>query len=386
MWAAVLALPAIAAVSFGFYLVFAAPIPDPPASPAGPEAAAQELAIARMETQARRNALATTGGLAALLALAVTIRRQLHHEHATRDAQAAELRRQAHLEEDALQRRITDARIRAVEQLGSDNPAVRTGGLHNLERIGQLHPELRQVVLDEVCAYLRRSYTPPAAAGTISRRQFEPLDPLPAPPGDDEGDVRRTAQEVLQRHLRPVDGNQYWEHTRLNLRGAHLDDLDLAHCRLGRVDFRGAAFTGETDFWQARFMDEADFSNATFAGDTYSSNARFGGYTSFRYATFSGRAHFSESLFTNSAVFMGTTFTSQVRFSGAILNAAYFTGATFAADVYFGAVTTSEDEGVKDAAFIEVGDFTDTRFLGRLLPSAEMAALLRDQGVEYTAF
>jgi hypothetical protein len=133
-----------------------------------PEAAAQqraaaEMEIARLQAEARRNALALGAGLAALAALALAVRRQYHHERTTAKSQEDERRRQDHVEEDALQRRITDARIRAVEQLGSDSPVVRIGGLHNLERIGQLHPELRQVVLDEICSYLRLPYTPPDA-------------------------------------------------------------------------------------------------------------------------------------------------------------------------------------------------------------------------------
>src|SRR5690606_34303353 len=160
---------------------------------AAQQKAAAELEIGRLRAEARRNALALGAGLAALAALALAVRRQYHHEQTTVKTQ-----------EDALQRRITDARVRAVEQLGSDNPAVRIGGLHNLERIGQLHPELRQVVLDEICSYLRLPYTSPDAKSKPERlpdRQFEPVGPpsaeadgAEAEGAEAEGEVRLIAQ------------------------------------------------------------------------------------------------------------------------------------------------------------------------------------------------
>lgn len=241
-WTALIAVPIILAASFISYFILAAPIPDPPSADtesgqSTPDAASQdpaaELEIARLEAEARRNALATGAGFVAIAALILALRRQQHLEQSTANSEADALRRQQHLErsaaaaeDDALQRRITDARIRAVEQLGSDNPAVRIGGLHNLERIGQQHTELRQVVFDEICSYLRLPFTPPGSEtkGSLPARQFEPIGPPPADTkGDDaEREVRLIAQEALQRHLRPAYEDRYWEHTRLNLRNAVL--------------------------------------------------------------------------------------------------------------------------------------------------------------------
>src|SRR5690606_32009648 len=137
--------------------------------------------------------------------------------------------------------------------LGSDNPVVRIGGLHNLERIGQLHPELRQVVLDEICSYLRLPYAPPDANSKPERmpdHQFEPVGPpLAEADGDEaEGEVRLIAQEILQRHLKPDREDLYWDHSRLNLRNARLDDINFSSCRLTGADFSNATFTGEVGF------------------------------------------------------------------------------------------------------------------------------------------
>ncbi|RCG28724.1 hypothetical protein DQ384_23640 [Sphaerisporangium album] len=56
---------------------------------------------------------------------------------------------------DVIARQITDLSAKASEQLGSDKAAVRIGGLTDLERLAQAHPELRQTVVDRICAYLR---------------------------------------------------------------------------------------------------------------------------------------------------------------------------------------------------------------------------------------
>jgi signal transduction histidine kinase len=221
---AVVAVPAlvlILAASFSSYFFLAAPIPD--RLPAGAESGqtsrndtAAELEIARLRAEARRNALATGAGFVAIAALILALRRQQHLEQATKNTETDALRRQQHLErssanaeDDALQRRITDARVRAVDQLGSDNPAVRIGGLHNLERIGQQHEEFRQLVLDEICSYLRLPFTSlvPKTKDQLPAGQFEPIGPPPKEVQMDEaeGEVRLIAQEILQRHLNPND-------------------------------------------------------------------------------------------------------------------------------------------------------------------------------------
>lgn len=60
---------------------------------------------------------------------------------------------------DATERRLTDLYVKAVEQLGSDKPAVRHGGLYALERVAQNNPDQRQTIVDVVCAYLQAPYT-----------------------------------------------------------------------------------------------------------------------------------------------------------------------------------------------------------------------------------
>ncbi|MFG3340637.1 pentapeptide repeat-containing protein [Glycomyces sp. NPDC048151] len=458
-WTALIAVPLILAASFASYFFLAAPIPDHTAAPeagqgtqnASAEQVAVELEIARMRAEARRNALATGAGFVAIAALILALRRQQHLERSTANAEADALRRQEHLErtatataDDALQRRITDARIRAVEQLGSDNPAVRIGGLHNLERIGQQHRELRQVVLDEVCSYLRLPHSPPGPVmrERLPARQFEPIGPPPAEPAtngaDAEHEVRLIAQEILQRHLKR--GDDHWEHTRLNLRNANLSGIRLSGCHLASPDFSSVTFTGYTGFEAVTFAGDANFSaavfhdsssfeTATFTGDAEFSSAEFSRYTSFELATFTGEADFqsanfhgwaefgaatftalasfvaatftgevdfSSATFTKRALFLGTTFFSTSRFNNSTFNRpANFHGATFN-DTEFESTIFTKGVSFSKATFAGATDFagatfahgtedskfTDSRIRGPLRhPSPTLLNLLKDQKV-----
>ncbi|MEU5874114.1 pentapeptide repeat-containing protein [Glycomyces sp. NPDC047369] len=348
------------------YFFFTWPIPEHPPSTAGlgpQEAASQnataELELARMRAQAHRNTAATAAGFAAIGALLLAIRRQSHHEAATEAAQNAEARRQDQLERkaadekhDAEQRRITDARVRAVEQLGSGNAAVRISGLYNLERIAQLHKDLRQIVLDEICSYLRLPLTPPGVTPTQESPDSPAWPAAPPAESDDEGatgdggaerEVRLIAQEILQRHLDRRDSVLYWGHTRLNLRNAHLDGIHFGGCNLVGAEFVGATFTGYTDF----------------KGTTFTGNAMFGA------ARFVGRVDFTEAVFTSDAHFAHAVFTDYTYFRKATVHRdALFGSAVFTGDVHFEDVKILRDAHIAVATFERVGDFSRVNFSG----------------------
>lgn len=393
-WTTLIAVPVILAASFGSYFILADPIPDSPS--AAVESGSQEnadrnmdaeLEIARLRAEARRNALATGAGFVAIAALILALRRQQHLERSTANSEADALRRQEHLErvaaaneDDALQRRITDARIRAVEQLGSDNPAVRIGGLHNLERIGQQHAELRQVVLDEICSYLRLPFAPTKSQRKVPlpKGQFEPVGPPSADveSNESEREVRLIAQEVLQRHLDIESPDRYWEHSRLNLRNAHLDSLDLSGCRLNCADFsnavfdvltqfENAVFTGKTQFVNATFTDTTQFMGSTFTGDTQFKNATFVGQVRFGRATFTREVQFDDVIFTERAWFSRVAFTRETWFSGTVFSkGAWFNDATFADGVDFSSSSFTAAAFFDRAAFSEVVFFHKAVFSG----------------------
>jgi hypothetical protein len=387
MWIPLVVVLVILAAIGLSYVALAAPIPEAPTADSeliAKEIAAQRLEIARMEADARRNALATGAGFVAIAALVLGFHRQRHHERTTANAEADALRRQEHAERtaaatehDSLQRRITDARIRAVDQLGSDNPTVRIGGLHNLERIGQQHPELRQVVLDEVCSYLRLPYTPtePAAQQALSSDQFEPVEP-PSPVGEStsaEREVRLIAQEILQRHLRSDDEQEFWKHSRVNLKNAWLQDMDLVGCALTSADFTNATFSGRCPFWEEVTFDEGtSFEGATFGKGMYFLGTIFNGEVRFAGSRFSGDAHFRSMQFNGPAYFDGADFGNQ----------AHFGDCTFAASATFQDFFSRFPKHDVDAALAHDWAFEETVFTDsarHLLPDNWQLKPMRDK-------
>jgi uncharacterized protein YjbI with pentapeptide repeats len=250
--------------------------------------------------------------------------------HQARVARAAE--------HDAAERRLTELYLKAVEQLGSAQAAVRHGGLYALERVAQDNPSQRQTVVDVICAYLRNPFTPPAE--TSEPRPLGVRRPLlrsaavrcrhtsfagAGHGGEDrrqEREVRLTAQYILHSHLqlgddpdRPPDA--FWPDIALDLAGAVLIDFSLGNChfRSARFDkavftrdvlFRGATVTGTASFGAATFTRSAFFDNVTFR-DAWFGAATFTDTAHFDGATFTGPVSFAEASFIGDASFVGAT-------------------------------------------------------------------------------
>jgi hypothetical protein len=60
------------------------------------------------------------------------------------------------------QRRITESFSKAIEQLGSDKPEVRLGGIYALERISQESPQDHWTVMENLTAFVRERTRPQA--------------------------------------------------------------------------------------------------------------------------------------------------------------------------------------------------------------------------------
>lgn len=387
-WAGVAAALFIFGAIAGSYLWLSDPLPDTmpkstvseSTSDPALDPASAELELARLQAEARRNALATGAGFAALGALLLAFHRQRHVEHQQRfhefESQRAYKQREGANEDsrdDALQRRITDARIRAVEQLGSENPAVRIGGLHNLERIGGQHEFLRQIVLDEICSYLRLPFTPaaPSVSQPLTQYQFEPLGPLSAETnsGESEREVRLIAQEILQRHLNSeYDHDNYWIHTRLNLKNAFLDNISLRNCELvcvdftearfsGTADFAGATFRGPTRFNKTTFKEESNFDRSKFKGLTNFNEAIFDRAVEFNAVAFDEKSSFSRATFNNKASFKEATFARQANFEKTVF-------ASSTSLIEFSKANFNEGADFEGANFGHFVDFKDTTFGG----------------------
>lgn len=305
-----------------------------------------------------------TGGAAALW---LTARRQrtteigLNQKHV--DQQAAE-RALEHTAFDAEARRITDLYGKAVEQIGSDKPAVRLAGFYALERLAQDNSGQRQTIVNVLCAYLRMT---------------SGADP-------EENEVRQTVQRILTLHLR--EGQRYWD-VEADLSGATLTNASFERCRLttatftgvtfeGRTSFdgtrfeqpapfQGARFTGYTTFDDTAFLHDANFTGATFGGVTWFSRAMFVGRASFPEATFESQAAFTGAKFHGTAAFGLATFTdladfTQIHCDGEL---ASWLGATFEAHVYFHNAVLSGRSYFPDNADLSGAMFAQTPWIGR---------------------
>ncbi|WP_237048389.1 pentapeptide repeat-containing protein [Lentzea guizhouensis] len=337
-----------------------------------------------------RTALAVGAGTGAVMTLVLAWRRQWATEH------------------DAAERRLTELYMKAVEQLGSDKPAVRHGAMYALERVAQDNPDHRQTVVNVICAYLRAPFTPPpdktgvrkprglsgslratparrvAATAAAARRAATTPPPIAAVRDEDrrqEREVRLTAQRILTRHLRPGDplrrpARSFWDDIDLDLKSALLIDFDLGGCKARTTRFDGATFNGNTyfrgaTFWTTSFSDATftgttSFSDATFIKSAWLNGATFIDYAWFNGATFIGDVWFGDATFTGDVWFGDATFTGDV----------WFGDATFTGDVWFSGATFTGAARFSGATFTRNASFRDARFAD---PPVMSGASMRDQ-------
>ncbi|GGM84664.1 hypothetical protein GCM10012275_64210 [Longimycelium tulufanense] len=325
----------------------------------------------RARIEAMRTALTVGAGTGGGVVLLLAARKQWLSERA-----------QAHNEDDASERRITELYTKAVEQLGSDKAPVRLGGLYALERLAQNNPSHRQTIVDVICAYLRMPYTPPRE--NTARRFGLPVPVRPGPTrraclrlaaGQDDGgassekdtrmeelQVRLAAQDILTRHLRPgrylFRGRHqqpvatFWGGISLNLSNATLVDFGLSGCRIQWIDadnvkfggdarFTGTQFRGGARFGGAQFGGDARFEQAEFPSGAWFDGAQFGGDARFEQAEFPSGAWFGDAQFDRDACFTDARFGAQAWFSGAQFSGdARFDGAQFSRRALFRACLT----------------------------------------------
>jgi len=349
-----------------------------------------DSAQAKARIDAVRTGLATGGAIGAAVALMLAFRRQHHAEVAA-----------ASTDYDATEKRITELYTKAVEQLGNDKAPVRLGGLYALERLAQNNPDLRQVVVDVICAYLRMPYTPPDAeprtaatrpAGAVpdavrgrspaARRVLRAQHRLPpaAPPSPqadprEEHQVRLTAQRILADHLRddrrPEEQTTrspdrwFWNGMNLDLTEATLIDLDFTNCHPRQATFTKATFHGDAGFGGATFHGAAGFSTATFTGRAGFDEATFDRDAGFVGATFHGDAGFDEATFDRDAGFVGATFHGDAGFDRTSFHRdAEFAGATFHGNAGFSTATFTGRAEFDEATFYGNAGFVGATFHG----------------------
>jgi hypothetical protein len=181
---------------------------------------------------ARGRLLTLLAGLAAAAALVFTA---LNFSLLRRNSEQADLwQRRTH--ELTEQGQVTDRYTKAVEQLGSDKPDVRIGGIYALERVARDSSRDHPAVMEVLTAFIREH----------SR------EPWPLPRTEEEdADLVESTRPDIQAALTVV-GRRNREHDipsrPINLAGAKLIRADLAGADLGgakltRADLSGADLT-----------------------------------------------------------------------------------------------------------------------------------------------
>jgi uncharacterized protein YjbI with pentapeptide repeats len=134
---------------------------------------------------------------------------------------------------------VTDRFTRAIDQLGSEVPHVRMGGIFALERIARDSPGDRQYVIDTLAAFVR-GRLPNADVGqggfvrTLQVRAPDAQAALTVLCRSPLSDERVAAREAARLDLSRTDLR------RADLRRAHLERVNLYGARLEGADLREA--------------------------------------------------------------------------------------------------------------------------------------------------
>jgi hypothetical protein len=228
--------------------------------------------------------LAVVGGIGAIVALTVAYRKQ-------RDGEIAEYR------EDT--KAFADRLTKLVDQIGSPEYQVRSGGIHGLAELADEWEDGRQMCIDILCDYLRFPYEPDPTSSDYSAANRE---------------VRRIVIREIRNHLRKGWSSVSWSKYRFSFEGAIFDcgDLSEAIFESGNVTFHNAEFvSGHFEF------DKIDFGGTP----VYFTRVKFSGaHVTFHEARFTGsKIRFRNAQFTGGRVeFDGAEFANgEVSFDGA---------------------------------------------------------------------
>ncbi|MET9330835.1 pentapeptide repeat-containing protein [Streptomyces cellulosae] len=274
---------------------------------------------------------------------------------------------------DATERRITDLYGKAVDQLGSDKPAVRIGGILALERLAQANEGHRQTVADVLCAYLRMPLAIPQDVDCRTANPFALQNSMVDESIKQEVQVRITAQSTLKKHLYrdTKEGDGFWRGIRIDLTGATLITLDFSGCDLGGLRCANARFLGTTRLSGCSFDETSNFRNATFCGHVDLDHAVFKSGARFVSADFQATASFLQAIFTRGIRCDEAKFGKDVLFRGAEFGKiAAFDKATFAGGAVFSECEFYEDGQFTGAEFYQRAMFRRASFRGPAIFSA----------------
>lgn len=193
--------------------------------------------------------------------------------------------------------RVADERFaRAVELLGHEADQVRVGALHALAGLARSRERYTQIVLDVLCAYLRRPFELPADGDGEGVRELQ---------------VRVTAQRLiadLLPRVSDVDPPVY----NLDLHGARLEFFDISYRVVGELRARSTHLHQSTSLRGMEVHGPAWFTGASCHGRLYAPDivfhdrCWFSGFEASEIADFTGAKFLGEAKFAN-AIFRGPT-------------------------------------------------------------------------------
>ena len=367
----------------------------------------------------RQAILLATGGLIGLIALGETRRKNDNdreaaenlriHQQDTLDQQKDQFEKQLEKQQEqfdanAFKDRKAERRERytkAVEQLGDEKAPVRMGGVYTLvglvdewleeEKLSK-HERVKegQVIINNLCAYIRSPFTLASQHGTLSQNEPKSKNKfkkfirkyiqrdfyINKANFQAEADVRLSIIKEIHDRLQDPDKNTpgAWSDFEYDFsRSTFFYPVDLTKSYYKQpVNFSGSTYHDWADFRGSTYQDWAVFSDSTyetavfsdstyetavFSSSTYQDGAFFGG------STYQGKADFRSSIYQGKASFRGSTYTGRADFSGSIYQGeANFRGSTYTGRADFHA-STYKTADFRDSTY-ETADFRDSTYQG----------------------
>lgn len=198
----------------------------------------------------------------------------------------------------------------AVEQVGSEEPSTRLVGAHALVHLADSDPEVRQLCVDVLCAYLRMPVLMPEDSQLA-----------------DEIALRRSIFKLISARLRP-GAHVDWQGLKFDFTRARVDGCDFSGVALATgttLSFREAAFVGGVTDFQGLILagGTLDFRDCDFLQGRvdFRTSSLVSGVVSFRGAAFRGaEVTFRKTAFAEATVdFRSAAFSDgELDFSGAL--------------------------------------------------------------------
>jgi Pentapeptide repeats (8 copies) len=223
--------------------------------------------LAELENGARTTIVQIVGGVALILTFAATWTQIAD----TRKATNKSLRLNQAQQE-------TDRFTRAVQELGSNNFALRLGGIYSLDQLARTASDEREPVVELMLAYLHRNHPVRPGVGnrwygqacytTKWRAQADTQAALDAilqlTPDAAQLDLSRLDLRAVKIEGRNLAGSDLRRSSLNYVKAAH---ANLDRARLFQANLRGACFE-HASFLGVQGLDETDKTGADFSGAT----------------------------------------------------------------------------------------------------------------------